>query len=113
MQDYGLLKILFPPTKEWFAQKKVRVDLGFLGIAKDYACLKVHIPHKKSKNNPLTDEQKADNHLLASDRIPVEHSFGGLKRYRVLSDRVRIHDWGLYDTILGVCAGLWNFYLTY
>jgi DDE superfamily endonuclease len=113
MQDYGLFKKLFSPTQPWLAEKIIRVDLGFLGIATDYACLKVHIPHKKSKLHPLTEEQKADNQVLASKRIPVEHSFAGLKRYRILSDRVRIHDWDLYDTVLGVCAGLWNFYITH
>jgi len=30
-----------------------------------------------------------------------------------LSDRLRVHDIELYNVILGVCAGLWNFYLTY
>lgn len=112
MQDYGVLKMLFPTTKPWFAKKKVCVDLGFLGFAKDYEHLKVSIPYKKSKKKPLTDDQKAENQVLASERIPVEHSFAGLKRYRILSDRLRTHDWNLYDTILGVCAGLWNFYLT-
>jgi hypothetical protein len=113
MQDYGLFKMLFSPTELWFVQKKLRVNLGFLGIAKEYTCLKVDIPHKKGKNTPLTDKQKADNQILASERIPVEHSFAGLKRYRILSDRARCHDWDLYDTILGVCAGLWNFYITH
>ena len=92
-------------------KKKVKIDLGFLGFEKDYTCLKVSIPHKKSKNKLLTDVQKVENQQFASERIAVEHSFGGLKRYRILSDKSRIHDWGLYDTILGVCAGLWNFYI--
>ena len=48
---------------------------------------------------------------MASERINVEHSIGGIKRYRILSDRLRIHLIDLYDDILSVCAGLWNFYL--
>jgi hypothetical protein len=48
---------------------------------------------------------------MASERIKVEHSIGGLKRYRILSDRLRTHLIDLYDDILWVCAGLWNFYL--
>ena len=63
------------------------------------------------KNNPLTDTQKDENTRMASLRIKVEHSIGGMKRYRILSDRLRNHLIDLYDDILGVCAGLWNFYL--
>jgi hypothetical protein len=48
---------------------------------------------------------------MASVRIKVEHSIGGMKRYRILSDRLRNHLIDLYDDILGVCEGLWNFYL--
>jgi hypothetical protein len=41
----------------------------------------------------------------------VEHSIGGMKRYRILSDRLRNHLIDFYDDVLEVCAGLWNFYL--
>ncbi|MGH9855567.1 MAG: transposase family protein [Blastocatellia bacterium] len=71
------------------------------------------IPNKKKKNQELSSEQKSENKLLASERIYVEHAIGGMKRYRILSDRLRVHDIELYDVILGVCAGLWNFYLNH
>jgi len=90
----------------------VRVDLGFLGFNKDYPEAIVNLPHKRSKYNDLTEIQKAENKVLASERIPVEHTFGGLKRYRILAERARFRNWVLYDTVLGVCAGLWNFYIT-
>ncbi|WP_420825165.1 transposase family protein [Thiospirillum jenense] len=66
---------------------------------------------QKSKNKLLTSEQKTTNKQLASERIFVEHSIAGLKRFRILSNRLRIHNFDLYDKILGVCAGLWNFNL--
>ena len=102
----------FPPEEHWFAEFRLRVDLGFLGIEKDFICKELFIPHKKPKKKELTLEQKAENKLLASKRIVVEHALAGLKRYRILSDRLRLHDLELYDVILGVCAGLWNFYLS-
>lgn len=34
-----------------------------------------------------------------------------VKRYRILTDRLRIKKFTLYDDFLEVCAGLWNFYL--
>ena len=83
----------------------------YLGIVKEYECQNISIPYKKSKNEPLTDEQKSVNKKFASERIFIENSISGLKRFRILSDRLRIHDIDLYDNILGVCAGLWNFYL--
>ena len=64
---------------------------------------------QEQRTNPGT---KAENKILASKRIVVEHALAGLKRYRILSDRLRMHDLGFYDVILGVCAGLWNFYLS-
>ncbi len=110
--DYRMFQLEFPPEENWFADFRVRVDLGFLGIEKDYKCKELLIPHKKPKKQELTQEQKADNKLLASERIVVEHSIAGLKRYRILSDRLRMHDLDLYNVILGVCAGLWNFRLS-
>lgn len=40
----------------------------------------------------LTEQQKAESQLMAaSERISVEHSLIGLKRYRVLSDKLHLH----------------------
>ena len=111
--DYSMFKEEFPPEQDWFKPFRVRVDLGFLGIDKDYVCQELLLPNKKKKKQELTDEQKQENRLLARERIVVEHAIGGMKRYRILSDRLRVHDIELYNVILGVCAGLWNFYLTH
>lgn len=112
VHDYQLLKDALPPEQNWFQNFSIKVDLGYIGIIKDYVCKNIAIPHKKSKTKPLSESQKNENKQMASERIKVEHSIGGLKRYRILSDRLRIHLIDLYDDILGVCAGLWNFYLT-
>ncbi len=110
--DYRIFKEEFPPTEAWFTDFEVRVDLGFLGIAQDFICKELQIPHKKPQQKELTAEQKAENKLLASERVYVEHALAGLKRYRILADRLRLHNFELYDVILGICAGLWNFYLS-
>lgn len=107
-----MFKREFPPEQAWFADLNVRLDLGFFGFEKDYACKKLYLPHKKPKKQELTPEQKAENKLLARERIVVEHSIAGLKRYRILSDRLRMQDLDLYNQVLGVCAGLWNFRLS-
>ena len=102
----------FPPGQDWFTEVRVRVDLGFVGFDKDYTCKELLIPHKKPQKQELTAEQKAENKVLAGERSVVEHSLAGLKRYRILSDRLRLHDFDLYNQVLGICAGLWNFRLT-
>lgn len=109
--DYSMLKDEFPDNKNWFEDFIVRVDLGFLGIEKDYKCKEVIIPRKRIKNKELSEIDKESNKNKAKERIKVEHSICGMKRYKVLSDRLRVHDFSLYDNILEVCAGLWNFYL--
>ena len=113
IHDFKLLKVEFPPEQEWFKNFKVRVDLGYLGIDKEYVCKSLSLPHKKPKKQQLTALQKLENRGFAQERVTVEHAIGGLKRYRILSDRLRLHDFGLYDDLLEVCAGLWNFQLSY
>ena len=107
-----MVKEEFPPALNWFEKFKVRLDLGYLGFDKDYVCQAVYLPAKARKTVPLTSQQKAVNRDLASQRIGIEHSIGGLKRYRILSDRLRVHDIEGHDSTLEVCAGLWNFYLS-
>ena len=111
--DFKLLKLEFPPEQDWFRNFKVRVDLGYLGMAREYWCKALSIPHKKPKKQELTPLQKLENREFAGERVNVEHAIGGMKRYRILSDRLRMHDFGLYDVVLEVCAGLWNFQLSH
>jgi hypothetical protein len=78
--DYRLFQSEFPPAPPWFERFRLRVDLGFLGIATDYVCQEVLIPHKKLRKQELTPVQKAENPGLASQRIGGEHAHAGLKR---------------------------------
>lgn len=112
--DFDLLKTLFPPEKPWFAHFHVRLDLGFQGFAALYVCKKLSIPEKKKRvkkgeNNDLTLEQKIENKAQAQERIFVEHSIGGMKRYRILVHRNRLKKEKILNQIIGICAGLWNF----
>ncbi len=86
--------------------------MGFLGVAKDYITKKIIMPLKKPKGKELSEEQQSANKEISRERVVIEHSIGGMKRYRILADRVRMHDWNLFDTIVGICAGLWNYTIT-
>jgi len=111
VHDYSILKLEFPPEEDWFKDLEVMLDLGYQGFDKDFKYKKLFIPHKKPKKQELSDEQKEENKGVSRERIKVEHCIGGIKRYRILSERLRVHNFDLYDTVLTVCAGLWNFYL--
>jgi hypothetical protein len=117
--DYAMLKEEFPPELDWFSMINVLVDLGYLGIQTDYAGEQIDIPTKKprkSQKNPapqLTNEQKAANKALSRVRIFVEHAIGGIKRYNILVHRFRNHKANFEDDAIGICAGLWNFSLSY
>ena len=111
--DYKILKHEFDPKQGiWFDKHNVYVDLGFLGIQKDYD-EQTNVPYRRSKKKELFEEQKAHNKALSQIRIKVEHAIGGMKRFRILSDRLRIKNYTRYNQVAGICAGLWNFMISY
>jgi hypothetical protein len=109
--DFAILKKEFPPETDWFEKQHIHIDLGFQGFEKEYKCNKVFIPKKKGKGQELGEEDKAANKEKSQIRIVVEHSIGGLKRFRGLSERVRSRDWSGYNEVARVCAGLSNYIL--
>jgi len=104
MHDFALLKEEFPPltnhqkrqknVQDWFENLEKWVDLGYVGITKEYEG-KTHIPHKKpkkSESNPepkLTTKQKEENTQMSKTRIFVENAIGGIKRYYILVHKYR------------------------
>ncbi len=117
--DYSMLKQEFPPELDWFTAIHVRADLGYLGIQSDYSGDQFEIPTKKprkSKKNPnpqLSDDQKAANTALSQIRIFIEHAIDGMKRYNILVHVFRNRKADFEDDAVGICAGLWNFALSY
>lgn len=117
IHDYRLLKEEFPPEQSWFATFKLWVDLGYLGIKKDYEGLEINIPHKKpnkSKANPapdLTAEQKAENRQISRVRIVVENAISGMKRFNILTSKFRNRKENFVDDVAAITAGLWNWKL--
>lgn len=117
--DYAMLKQEFPPDQDWFRDIAVLLDLGYQGVQSDYVGETIEIPTKKppkSQKNPdpqLTDDQKAANQALSRVRVFVEHAIGGIKRYNILVHRFRNHKANFDDDVVGICAGLWNFTLSY
>jgi hypothetical protein len=112
-----MLKNEFPPGESWFKGKEVRLDLGFEGFDKDYACQKMRKPYKRKRvakglSNELTQQQKDYNKEVAAERVSVEHCIGRMKQVRMIQQTIRIHKVRLIDRIVGLSAGLANFKIT-
>ena len=117
--DYTMLKEEFPPEFPWFEGLGVFADSGYQGIQKDYKGDNILIPYKKpkkSKANPapeLTETQKDHNRALSKVRIFVENAIGGIKRYNILNHVFRNRKANFDDDVIAICAGLWNFTISF
>lgn len=118
--DYELLKEelhCYQGHTNWFEALEIFVDLGYLGIDKDFNIQKLHIPFKKprkSTHNPnpkLTEQQKQHNKNVSQTRILVEHAIGSMKFFNILTQNYRNRKTGFEDLSIEICAGLHNLYV--
>ncbi len=49
----------------------------------------VLIPHKKTKQKPLNNEQKQHNKLISQMRIVIENVFDILKKFKIITEKYR------------------------
>jgi membrane-bound lytic murein transglycosylase B len=87
----------------------VEGDLGYQGLQNEF--VNVHLPHKKTKGQELTEVQKQENREFSRQRVKCEHAHAGMKRYNSVTSvyRNRVPDFD--DRLMLNAAGLWNFYL--
>ena len=69
------------------AETVLEADTGYLGLAQIHA--NSLLPKKRSKNHPLTDQERRSNREISRKRIFVEHAIRFVKRFRILSERYR------------------------
>ena len=86
-------------------------DTGFQGYA--LANVTMIQPMKKPRGKELTPEQKESNRRISSLRIRVEHAIGGVKRYRIVKDQLRVRKDDFRDRVMETCCGLHNFRLNF
>lgn len=84
-------------------------DNGFQGYLPKNAT--VIMPEKKPKGKELTQEQKQQNKQKASQRVVVEHAIGGIKKWRIVKDKIRSYRHNLRDEVMLITCGLHNFIL--
>ena len=102
----------------WLIPKKTRqyYDRGYNGLAGDYPDHDIRLPHQRKHVTrkicaPLTRGQKQANALHAKRRIPIEHVFCRMKRFRILSVVWRSRDeW--HNPTFRAIAALTNFHLS-
>ena len=84
----------------------LRQELGFLGHRPPGVL--VEMPHKKPPKGKRTFFQHLYNQLLSPLRVVIEHVHRGIKRLRMVRDRLRLlGDW-FRDTVMVVACGLHN-----
>jgi hypothetical protein len=86
-------------------------DKGFQGFyLQDVTSVQ---PKQTPPGGDLTPPEKATNRRMSSIRMRIEHAIGGVKRYRIVKDNIRLLKDGIRDTVMETCCGLHNFRLQY
>ncbi len=84
-------------------------DTGFQGFT--LPGITIIQPKKKPKERELTIEE--NNRVILSICTQVEHAIAGVKRYRIVQDKLRNYKKGFSDIIMETCCGLHNFRLNF
>ena len=102
--DFKLYKDEFgSAVAEWI---KLYADSGFQGILDFHK--NSETPKKKSKNQPLTDEDKANNRRISRERIFIENVNACLKVFKILSNRYRNRR-KRFGLRMSLICGIYNF----
>jgi hypothetical protein len=103
--DYDIYKKNHPVTPKEVVNV---VDLGYLGVEKDFPDQLSELPYKKKRNQDLSQEEKEYNKIHSRKRIVIEHTICKLKKYRIMSDTFR-NRLRKYNRISDIVTGLVNY----
>ena len=81
------------------------LDLGFVGVDENES---TKIPFKKPKGKELGIVKKQINRAMSKLRVKIEHVFAGLKRLRMLKDKIRIPCYAKRQIIVKIAAAIHN-----
>lgn len=82
------------------------LDSGFVGYEPEGT--QTLMPIKKLPHRELAEVDKCYNRLLASVRVKVEHVMAGVKRIRIVKERIRLHGEQIRDAVMLIACGLHN-----
>lgn len=102
---------LFKTSRLWQYQvirnaKSKEFDLGFLGVKAYLPDAK--LPHKNTKLNKLTKEEKQENQKLAKTRVVIEHINREIKIFRITKE-IRRHKQKKHNLFWTLVCGVVNF----
>ena len=86
-------------------------DAGFQGFHLEG--VSILQPKKKPRGGELSYADKVRNRLISGIRVRVEHAIGGVKRYRIVKEKLRNWKPGFRDLVFETCCGLHNFRLNF
>ena len=69
------------------AETLLEADAGYQGLAQMHT--NSLLPKKRSKNRPLSQQERKENREISRKRIFIEHAIRFIKRFRILSERYR------------------------
>lgn len=82
------------------------MDLGFWG-AEDIDNT-ILLPFKKPKGGKLNTVQQQLNKAMASARVKVEHAFSGVKRLKIMGQKIRIPSYQKRQCIVNIATAIHN-----
>lgn len=89
-----------------FGELNLLADLAFLGAETDQP--NVILPFKKPRNGELTALQKEINRVIGSSRVRIEHAFSGVKRLKIIRNKIRLKSHHIRDQVFKIAAALHN-----
>lgn len=106
--DYCIYKHSHPVTPSQVESVVVVVDLGYLGIQKDFPTVKSVLPYRKKRKSELSIEERRYNKKHAKLRVVVEHTICRIKKFGIIGSKFR-NRLRRYDVISNIVSGLINF----
>jgi hypothetical protein len=104
--DYDIYKNNHPVTPKQVVNV---LDLGYLGVEKDFPEQLSALPYKKKRNQQgLSQEEKEYNKIHAKKRLVIEHTICRLKKYMRISEVFR-NKLRKYNKVSDIVAGLVNY----
>lgn len=85
-------------------QSKFHEKQGFGGDKAYQGGRNIKTPHKKKKNQELSEQQKEENKQFSSNRIYIEHLIRIVRIFKIASQRFRLKVSVYNDIILTICG---------
>ena len=84
----------------------LRYDLGYIGYQPENVI--IEMPHKNTKLNTLTVQQKLENKTISGKRVSIEQAISGVKRLRVVADKIRTYCRDFRNSVMKIACAIHN-----